>query len=226
MEGQDTIKIITVAGVIITAIISLINIYISYYGNRKTAYINTITSERIRWMTSLKEMLSEFCSLVYKQSDESRTENYGDQIVKLQLKIKLYLNPLDDKPIIDQLDICVDEILNTNNCRKENLDKLVCISQKMLKNEWKRIKNESQNGNREANIVGFWPKGKKQWFKLLISLVGILFGLYYYNMKTIDFNDFAGIVTVLAFGAYLVEGLLTNIEEREKMNNNADNGSI
>lgn len=218
MDGKDTITIITAIGVIITAIVSSINIYISFQNNKKTAYINTITSERIRWMTRLKEMLSEFCSLRYKEFSELDLKDYTDQIVKLQSKIKLYLNPNDryDMSIIEQLDLCSKGMINSNDCKREDLNKLIDLSQKMFKNEWERIKRESKNGDIDMNRYGFWPIGFHQWFRVIYSIIGIILGILFCFNK-IDFNLLGGIATVAGFLGYLIDGLLLNIEERKKM---------
>ncbi|WP_294153957.1 hypothetical protein [uncultured Clostridium sp.] len=220
MEETNIVALVTAIGVILTAIMAGINMYISTVKNKKTNYINTITTERIRWMTSLKEMISEFCSLSYKDMYDMELTDYSDEVKMLESRIKLYLNPIDDKEIVEQLEVCVREMMSSRRCPSIELDKLVTLSQKMFKKEWERVKKESifEGIDILSKKNKIWPNTVKQWFRVIISILGIILTIIYIKNK-ISFEDFAGYITIFSFTAYLIEGLLENIEERAKEDN-------
>ena len=62
--------------------------------------------------------------------------------------------------------------------------------------------------------INFWPNTSIQWFRVIISVIGIVICVVYL-FKAIEFDFFVGIITVLGFFGYLIESLNTNIEERK-----------
>ncbi len=221
---DNKVDIITAIGVIITAILGGINIYISYQRNMKSNYINTITAERIRWITSLKELLSEFISLNY-YDHKVWDKEYKQKVAKAKNQIKLYLNKNDkfDKAIIRQVDICSAKMLNLKTCSNNDMNKLVNLSQKMFKNEWERVKRESKYSDIDKKTISFFPKGFHQWFRLVIGLLGAIIGVLF-TSDTIGFDTMAGIVTIVGFLGYTIDGLLLNVDERKSrlLNNKED----
>ena len=52
-------------GIIATAIVSIVNIINNYKLGKKTAFINTVTSERVKWLNTLRQNISDFCGLTH-----------------------------------------------------------------------------------------------------------------------------------------------------------------
>ena len=50
-------------GIVVTFILGVWNIINNYRINNKTAFINTVTSERVKWIGKLRENISRFCGL-------------------------------------------------------------------------------------------------------------------------------------------------------------------
>src|SRR3546814_5274716 len=80
-------------GVILTFLLGVWNIVNNYRTNRRTTFINTVTSERVKWIEKLRENISIFCGLTYTWS-MSRVEGkpeaseYLKQIDKLRHLIR------------------------------------------------------------------------------------------------------------------------------------------
>lgn len=52
--------IVTLIGIVITLVISIINLFFSIQSSQKTIYVNTVTTLRSKWLDQLKSDLSEF----------------------------------------------------------------------------------------------------------------------------------------------------------------------
>ncbi len=55
-------------GVILTFLLGVWNIVNNYRTSRRTSFINTVTSERVKWIEKLRENISTFCGLTYTWS--------------------------------------------------------------------------------------------------------------------------------------------------------------
>jgi hypothetical protein len=85
-------------GIILTFIVGIWNIVNNYRTSRRTAFINTVTSERVKWIQHLREDLSTFCGLTYtwsvsKLEGTEEEKEIIKQIDKLRHYIRLQLNP-------------------------------------------------------------------------------------------------------------------------------------
>lgn len=89
---------LTGIGVILTFFIGLFNLFYSIKISKKTLYINAVTSERVKWMTSIRDYISEYVSIttLYNQKElltnQKEINDYLNKVLELDCKIKLYLN--------------------------------------------------------------------------------------------------------------------------------------
>lgn len=170
-KGLDFWSFLYAIGLIFTLIVSIGNLFFSLHTNKKTLFINTVTSERMRWITKLKDYLAEFYSNIqYFSRDSDESINKVNEVNLLRTKIKLYLNPVDDKNLIDlvdelyellkksrekamygKTDLSDEEILYKNEELEMKLSELIKFSQKTLKHEWERVKIESVKGYMHQN---------------------------------------------------------------------------
>lgn len=125
----------------------------SWLHSRKIAFINTVTSERVKWINTLRENISEFCGLthhwVHTKLSESEANLALKEIDKLRIYIKLQLNP--DDPADQELIRIIDKIPDhTDETQKEKLKELInaaiISTQNLLKTEWERVKLEAKRG--------------------------------------------------------------------------------
>ncbi len=108
-------EILTLIGFIITIGLGIVNILISNRNNNKSRYVNAVTSERIKWIDELKELLSEFVSLTKYHDNKAILEgrdyqNHFEKLYYLQSKIKLHLNYLDKRD--ERINTLIEEIIN------------------------------------------------------------------------------------------------------------------
>ncbi|MEK7384334.1 MAG: hypothetical protein AAB262_13750 [Elusimicrobiota bacterium] len=146
-------------GIIATAAIGIWNAVNQHKINKKTAFINTVTSERVKWLDKLRGNISGFCGLTHTWT---RSEIQGTpekiqilkEIDKLRYLIRLQLNPKSDdgKQNFDkQIEDLVAEIPNLTDVRDRDdleaaIDKLIVASQSLLKEEWEKVKSEAKSG--------------------------------------------------------------------------------
>ncbi len=140
------IALIAFAGVFFTAFIALKN-------NNKNLVIKTITEERAKWRSELRNTCAEFSKLVYEQVNDNNVSN-KPRIIELKVHIKLRTNPSDnpkhklDQDILKDLQEIVNE-LDTDVDKNAIIKKLINLEsnvQKLLKQEWEKSKNEADSG--------------------------------------------------------------------------------
>ncbi len=143
------ISLIAVAGVFFTAFIALRN-------NNKSLLIKTVTEERAKWRTELRDCCAEFSSLVYEQLNNTSASNLP-RIVELKVQIRLRTNPSSepkhklDQEILSESQAIVDLISDAPE-KDQVISKLLKLEnsvQKLLKQEWDKSKNEAVTGKLE-----------------------------------------------------------------------------
>jgi hypothetical protein len=152
MEAKDVIYSIAIVA---TFLIGLANIVYNIRTNRRTTYINSVTSERVKWINALRENISKYAGLTYNWVI-SNVEEGGDEskeilkeIDQLRILIKLQLNPTEE--LSQKIITWIDNISqSTHECQKDQLKKnlncMVSDVQKLLKEEWNKVKDEAEKG--------------------------------------------------------------------------------
>lgn len=151
METKD---IITLVGIGFTFVVGATGLVIGILNSRKTTFINSITSSRIKYIQDIRNSISEYCGLLYRykilydMSPELSNEKLEvlKSIDKLKYQIMLYLNPEDkvwDEKIIGLIEELRRKI--NGNAEKE-IKELIVITQYLLKLEWEGAKLESRRG--------------------------------------------------------------------------------
>ena len=150
-------------GIIATFVLGLWNIAKNYRLSKKTAFINTVTSERIKWMEKLRYNISEFCGLSYNwfmatPEEQGASQENIEKLDKLRHLIRLQLNPNDEHD--KKIENLIHEIPHfTDKSKekefKEKINELIEQSQHLLKLEWERVKDESRRGDLKENENAF-----------------------------------------------------------------------
>ncbi|MUK89308.1 hypothetical protein GMD78_13095 [Ornithinibacillus sp. L9] len=96
-------ELVMLIGVLATLLVGLWNVLINYTKNKKELFVNAITTERVKWMSKLRELSSEYISLTkihnHKEAfekDLTKRAQYLDKIVRVSSELKLHLNYKDD----------------------------------------------------------------------------------------------------------------------------------
>ena len=161
METKDYFYAV---GIIVTAIISIVNIINNHKNSKKTSFINTVTSERVKWLDKLRANISDFCGLTHTWTRMDKTDipectEILGEIDKLRYLIRLQLNPKEERGIPNAdmvIETLISEIPKLTDISKRKeldiaMDKLVVTSQELLKYEWEKVKLESKNGELKIN---------------------------------------------------------------------------
>jgi hypothetical protein len=142
-------------GIFLTFALGVWNIYQNYQNTRRTSFINTVTSERVKWIAHVRETISRFCGLTYHWavSPQLQGTSGGEDVLReidtLRHLIPLQLNP--DGELERDIVRLVVEIPHATDPKKtdllwELLDKLILKTQLMLKEEWEKVKDEAEHG--------------------------------------------------------------------------------
>lgn len=152
MEPKD---IVYAVGIVLTFILGIWNLINNYFQTRKTSFINTVTKQRVEWLEHIRQDVSKLCGLTHTWAFsklEGKPEEFEvlKELDQLRHVIKLRLNP-DDTPD-RKIRALIDKIPDlTHESKHEELKKalreLTDETQAMLKNEWEKVKLESEEGN-------------------------------------------------------------------------------
>ncbi len=151
METKD---VLTLMGIIFSFLVGAAGLIISLRNSRKTTFINSITSSRIKYIQDIRNSISEYCGLFYRykllyDSDPKLSNEKLDilkSLDKLKYQIILCLNPEDkiwDDKIIGLIETIRRDI---GKDQEQNIQKLITLTQYLLKLEWEGAKLESKKG--------------------------------------------------------------------------------
>ena len=131
------------------------NLIQGYLATRKTNFINTVTSQRVKQIEQLIQDISSFSGLTYTwcfSEIEGKPQEYEilKEFDRLRHVILLRLNPAgkhDQR--IEQLIAEIPKL--THISRREQLtnalEELTITTQKLLKEEWDKVEFEVEHGN-------------------------------------------------------------------------------
>lgn len=143
---------VLVASGVITFILGVWNLIANHRFNRRTTFVNTVTSQRIKWIEQLRQDISAFSGLVYHWSntelpDKTEERQIIKEIDRLHHVIRLRLNPAGTHDqTIEKLLSEIPQHTSDQIKIKELLEKLTCTAQALLKDEWEKVKAESKKG--------------------------------------------------------------------------------
>jgi hypothetical protein len=168
MEAKD-ISLFT--GIGVTLLLGIGNLIYNILLSRRTAFINAVTSERVKWIGNLRENISKFVGLNHHwfvlrhDIDNAQKDEMTRDLRVLRYYIKLQLNPKSDAIIDQKIMTLVDDIADKAAQYKiqqltEKLDDLVSESQQLLKAEWDKVKREAQRGPLADNAT-LWENAKR-----------------------------------------------------------------
>jgi len=152
MEAKD---IIYGLGILLTFALGVWNLVSNYRASRRTSFINTVTAQRVKWIEQLTQDISAFSGLTHTwcfSELEGKPEEAEvlKEIDRLHHIIRLRLNPSgthDQK--IEELIRRIPQLTHVTKRDelKQALEEVTVASQKLLKEEWDKVKEESKYGD-------------------------------------------------------------------------------
>jgi hypothetical protein len=145
-------SVIAIAGISATVVISSANLVYSLWSNKRTSFVNRVTTSRLKWIDSLRDKVSEFIAVTGCLLDDEFTsdKNVGTLLLQrdtLLHQIVLHLNPHDPKDQrIRTLVEHVRELTDRGVLSGELSNRLIELRDATgdyLKKEWNRVKSES-----------------------------------------------------------------------------------
>lgn len=148
---------ITLIGIVATLIVAVANFLYSYSNNKKTRFINTVTTSRIDWINSLRDKVSAYISVTVRlltpeipESDKKTTAVLIQERDTLMQQVILHLNPDDGE---DQaIKKCVYDIFTASDTGVYSQEMVKLLTQlrdatgDYLKKEWEKVKDEAEKG--------------------------------------------------------------------------------
>ncbi len=165
METKDWLVL---GGVVATFAATLINLYFNLHAGKRTAFVNTVTSERIKWIAKVRDNVARLVALCDRWVSLTAIV-HGDQdqaallqrIEQLRTEIRLQLNPNDaeDAALEKLLDHVPGMRRGIDGPRLLTLyDELTVATQKLLKREWDKVKDEAVKGNLRVAQRSWWRR--------------------------------------------------------------------
>jgi hypothetical protein len=149
-------------GIALTFTLGVWNLAMAYQNTRRTNFINTVTSQRVKWIEQLRQDISTFCGLTYTWRFSQMEGKAGEhdllkEVDRLRHVIRLRLNPdgtHDAK--IESLIAEIPMLTGPSNQKelKSALDDLTVTTQLLLKEEWDKVKREAEHGNLKTERTG------------------------------------------------------------------------
>ena len=152
MEDKDLIYGLSI---LLTFALGVWNLVVNYRASRKTSFINTVTSQRVKWIEQLRQDVSSFSGLTHtwcysELEGKPEEKEILKEIDRLRHVIRLRLNPdgTHDRKIAQLIRKIPDltHILKRVEL-KEALEELTTTTQLLLKEEWEKVKAESKEGD-------------------------------------------------------------------------------
>jgi hypothetical protein len=150
---------IALIGIAATFAVAAANLVYSILNNRKTAFVNTVTSSRLRWIESVRDKVSSFIAVTWSLANpHGFSSEHVNTLVRdrdtLLHQVVLHLNPGDaeDRAISHLLDEVASNtgVVPAAQVRLM-LQKLRDATQVYLKKEWERVKAESKKGEQKKS---------------------------------------------------------------------------
>ena len=147
-EAKDT----GLAVGLVALFLGVMNTIANFRLSRRTTFINTVTSQRIKWIEQLRQDVSSYAGLTFHWvstdlQDAAKRQELLQEIDRLQHVIRLRLNPSgeEDKKIAHYL-AEIPKHTDRPEVISTLLEDLTAATQRLLKEEWDKVKMESQPG--------------------------------------------------------------------------------
>lgn len=118
---------------VMISIIALIVSFMSYRNERNNVISNVVSADRIKWISSVRDLISLFLEKYINGSDPEELK-----VIKSKIDLYIIFDKETYKKFEEKLNHCIDNPYTYNDYRE-----LVIETQKVLNSVWIRIKTET-----------------------------------------------------------------------------------
>lgn len=139
-------------GVIATAAIGLFNLFYSFRNNRRSSYVNAVTSTRLEWIGEMRQNLARYVASIHQSvmappAKAADREKISQEIAHRRMLIRLQLAPRAPAPLDADLEKKVEFLYQNFNALsiadlEARIEELVSTGQDFLWVEWFKVKKE------------------------------------------------------------------------------------
>lgn len=157
---MDPKDYVLAAGVVVTLVLGIWNALVNYRVSQRNSFIDTVTTQRIKWIEQLRQDIPSFSGLTFHWcssalQDTPEKAAMLKEIDRLCYVIRLRLNPAGehDKTIerlIGEIPKFTDPHYRPQLLAA--LDRLTRTTQFLLKQEWEKVKLESKHGDLHERV--------------------------------------------------------------------------
>ena len=133
-------EVMTLISVVLTFFVGIANVVITLRQSNKNTYINTITIARKEYLTTLRKIVAEFCTMAITRS-EDRTELIG-----LSYQLKTFMNPASYPNCWDSDAVKIIDKIVQSEYNEGDVEKFLALMQSWLALEWRGMTDESKQG--------------------------------------------------------------------------------
>ncbi len=135
MDSEVIAAIIALSGAILSVGISLIISLWTRRYNYNQLFAETVSESRNKWLNEMRDFISTILAEV-KQSNNEQSNEYWKARNEIMLRLNL------NEPLHLMLK---NEILQLDNGKDDKtIEKIILISQSLLKEEWEKVKKEAK----------------------------------------------------------------------------------
>jgi hypothetical protein len=141
-------------GLVATLLLGLANLIYTRRATKKADFVRTVTNERVKWIESLRQNVSGYSGKAHNwayvgTADPKEADKLLAELDVLAYLIRLQLNPTEEPD--KQIEIRLKQVpsLATKPTLDEffsALEEIVSLTQRLLKKEWNKVKDESEQG--------------------------------------------------------------------------------
>jgi hypothetical protein len=151
MSAKDILYCI---GLAVTAALGVANLLYTHRATKRADFIRTVTNERVKWIENLRQNVAayvaraSYCLLMMKE-DDSKVNSVVEELDRIAYLIRLQLNPNEEPD--KELETLLRKMpgitkMETRQEFMQGCEKVVTLTQTLLKKEWEKVKKEAIKG--------------------------------------------------------------------------------
>lgn len=154
-NDAQTVLVAAIAGILAGLIPVMVSAISTQRLTKKTSFINTVTSERVKWIGKLRENISNLCARCERVAMGDRSEDALQETERIKFEVRLQLNATEDQNLDRLMTALPDRFVTMDMDKWRALrNELLIATRAALKREWEKVKDESLHGDLRRSRQG------------------------------------------------------------------------